>query len=70
MKKPIRFLTEALKAREENFLPDAVTGQNDETLVVFEEKEKKNQEGKGLCAFSLFNVFTADIIQQNTLFTR
>jgi hypothetical protein len=70
MKKSIRFLAAALKVREER-LPDAVTGQNDETLVIFEEQEKKTHEdGKGLCAFSLFNVFTADIIQQNTLFTR
>jgi hypothetical protein len=44
---------------------------NTENIVAFEEKENQPQDNKkGLNAYNLFSAFTADIIKENTLFTR
>jgi hypothetical protein len=44
---------------------------NHDNIVPFEEKERPLQDKKsGLCAYSLFSAFTADIIKENKLFTR
>jgi hypothetical protein len=52
--------------------PDTNGGNNDEDMVAFEEQaEKSTVTGSGrLCAHDLFSSFTADVIKENTLFTR
>jgi hypothetical protein len=65
MKKSVKIFQSLLTSADNAAKPSI---RKNDSIIPFEEKEKQLQENNN--AYNLFSAFTADIIKENTLFTR